>query len=70
MHETSAMMCLTAVAWSPHGDIFFPLPCVLDYVFHFGGSRGKTVSLGSGIAGMLRGVGAIKEGSIPGDTEG
>ena len=63
-------MCLMAVALLHHVHIFFPLPHVLDYIFHFDRSRGKTVSLASGIPSMLWGVGAIKEGPIPGDTKG
>lgn len=55
-------MHLTAVAQLLHVHIFFSLPHVLDYILIFGGSQGKTVSLGSGIPGMSWGVGAIKEG--------
>jgi len=34
------------------------------------GVRGETLSLGSGVHDMPWGVGAIKEGPIPGDAEG
>lgn len=34
------------------------------------GVRGETVSLESGVPSILWGVGAIKEGPIPGDARG
>lgn len=54
-------MCLAAVARLPHVHVFLlPLPCGLDSVFHFGESRGETVSLGSGIPSMPWGVGQFR----------